>query len=136
MDILFKNAFIEVSRPQKNLVQVRYLEKSPTDADMDEYLVFMDKFYASGETFYMFSDMRLAPAYFSSSVRIKAGSWLKNNRELVRQRNKGAIFLFPNLVNQLMAKAVFAVQPYPVEYNIVRTEQEVNKWLAARGIKS
>lgn len=135
MDILFKNGFIEVSRPQKGLIQVRYLEKSPSDAELNDYLNYMNKLYASGESFYMFSDMRLAPAYFSSSVRIKAGNWLKKNKEQVRQYNKGAIFLFPNLVNQLMAKAVFAIQPYPVAYSIVRTEQEVNKWLAARGLK-
>lgn len=135
MEILYTNRFVEVSRQQAGLMQVKYLSKEPTDQEFDQYLSYLDKIYALGENFYMILDLRLAGSYMNTAHRIKLGNWLKLNQDKMKKYNKGAAFVSGSIVHQLIMKAVFAIQHYPVEYTIVRTEQEVNKWLAARGIK-
>lgn len=135
MEILYANKFVEVSRQQAGLMQVKYLSKEPTDQEFDEYLSYLDKIYALGEQFFMILDLRLAGSYMSTTHRIKLGNWLKINQEKMKKYNKGAVFVSGSIVHQLIMKAVFTIQHYPVEYTIVRTDLDVDKWLSARGLK-
>ncbi|SFB77514.1 hypothetical protein SAMN05421780_101421 [Flexibacter flexilis DSM 6793] len=134
MEILYTNKFVEFSRLQAGVMQVKYLSQSPTDHDFDEYLSYLDKIYALGENFFMILDLRLAGSYMATAHRVKLGNWLKINQEKMKKHNKGAAFVSGSIVHQLIMKAVFAIQHYPVEYTIVRTDLEVDRWLASKGI--
>jgi hypothetical protein len=106
----------EVQRP---IFLITFSSEEPTKAEFEEYLAMMLAVYQrEAEVSFIFDATQAR--YLPAELRIRQGLWLKENQELVGQRQKCAVFVIPNLLVRLIFDGVMMVGKFPAPYEVVK----------------
>ncbi len=106
-----------------NILYVKYAPFEPTEQEFDVYLNDLYNVYNQKSPFTIILDGTDAK-YLSSSLRIKQGKWLADNREMIQKQCIAQIYVIPNIIVKMILQGIFLVQKPFVPYFIVGSKKD------------
>lgn len=128
---------VEILQPEKNLVILRYKNVDPSNKQVEAFGKALDTFYEQIDSpYYLITDLRQHPSFVSAEARIATGNLLKRLKPNILKWNVEASFLTKGIGHQMMMKAIFVIQGYPIPYKVFKSVNEIVDWLEEKNVKT
>ncbi len=127
-DYNFENDYFTLNVDKFPYIYITLKDKSPTDEEFDEYRKYVEKLLL--EPRYCGIMFNLSKTgYLKTKYRVQVANWFKENREHVSKYCRGTAHITDSAVHKFLFKAIFAMQPPPYEYIVVKEENKGYEWL-------
>ncbi|TAF33658.1 MAG: hypothetical protein EAZ57_05115 [Cytophagales bacterium] len=124
---LFKNNYVEIDTSTEPLVLITYSSAEPTLAEFDAYLREIEIIYERVPYCAFVLDSTRVK-YLRSELRIKQGTWMKENEKLIGVKQKGAAFVVNGVMVQMLLQGIMLVNPFPAPYKVFAKYEEALQW--------
>ena len=122
------NPYFSIKEPTPRSFIIEFNAKDPDEKDFDLYLEGLAYIYSHKDITILY-DARKAATYLPSTHRIRLGNWMKDNCQLMEDHCLSVAFATKSIVHKLLLKAIFAIQPMPVPYEVFSKYEEAESWL-------
>ncbi len=125
------NAFATFDLSNPRFVRVTYHAHEPSNAEIDEFIVFASKALNSSKNFVLVSDVSKLK-YLSLEHRFKIINWIKSNQTTILERCLGSVYLVSSVFGRMILNGIFLVVKPVIPRTIVASMDEAEKWAADR----
>ncbi|WP_194975491.1 STAS/SEC14 domain-containing protein [Aquiflexum lacus] len=109
------------------IVRIRFTGHKSTDQNFQTYLAQTKACYRFNKPLVIIFDASNAGIPSLSHQKMQA-TWLKENKELMKNYCAGTAYIIPNAAIRTILKVIFSFQKQPVPYQIFETEPEGEAW--------
>ena len=103
----------------------------PEDQDILKYLDASDVDIARGEPYVLILEaMKLDT--LSTTQRKLFASWIETNRLEIQRLCAGQAYVVPSVLQRMVIRSIFMLQPMPVAYKVFSTPKEAWEWCLER----
>lgn len=130
-----QNAFATFDTSNPRIVRVTYHPQEPTNAELDEFIVFASRALNDNRDFVLVSDVSKLK-YLSLEHRFKIVSWIKSNQALIMERCLGSVYLVSSIFGRMILNGIFLIVKPVIPRVTVSSMAEAEKWAEERISKS
>ncbi len=124
----FSNNYFSIDATTFPILHIQFKAKQPTEKEFEEHIEQLSIFCLQEKPYAMVMEF-LDSGYLKSQYRIKLGNWLKTYQEQLKNTCKGVAYISSSVIHKVILQCVFAIQPPPFEYVVVRTKENGEEWL-------
>ena len=122
----YTDKFVTIEKLADGNILTVYSGYEPTEKEFDQYLEAYKRTLDESAPFIQIFDATLSKN-LRSELRIKQGKWIEQNRKLISEKVKHAVFVIPSLFVRVILKGIFALSKPPYPYTVVSTIDEAKK---------
>jgi hypothetical protein len=108
-------------------IVVHTTEGSPSDADIDEYILQATALLAKGQTHAAIMDCTKA-GMISGYARKRTLEWVAEHEELLRRQCVGTAYVFSSPALRFIFSSFMLLRPHPTPYLVCETVDEAKAW--------
>lgn len=125
--------FAHIDQSDFPLVVVTYTGEKPTEENFPQYLEELTDVYRREAPFIIVFDA-FKSVLPGLKYQRKQAQWMTEHLDLIEQYCLGSAFVIPQDIIRTVLKAIFAIQPPPMRYEIFATMEAGMAWAKSRSV--
>jgi hypothetical protein len=122
----YSDKFVVIETQANGSVLTAYTGYDPTEKEFDQYLEAYKRTLDESPAFVQVFDATLSKN-LRSELRLKQSKWIEQNRKLLADRVKHAIFVIPSMFVRIVLNGIFALSKPPYPYTVVSSMEEATR---------